>query len=114
MNENQMNEIENHLLKADDWWGKHNITTRFIVLANTLMLIGLVFFQLMTDRNIPHFNDMLNVIGDIVLYTTIIIILGVNGIKVFLNFKKNGFSFNNSQSSSNPNTTGNDLTNPKF
>jgi len=91
MNENMQNKIvdlENHLLKADDWWGKHNITTRFIVLANSLMLMGLVFFELLTGKDVPHFKEMLNVIGDIVLYTTITIIVGVNGIKVFLNYKK--------------------------
>lgn len=83
----KLNKLENNLFKADDWWGKHNITTRFILLANTLMLMGLIFFEVLTAKQIPHFTEMLDTIGNIVLYTTITILIGVNGIKVFLDFK---------------------------
>jgi hypothetical protein len=77
-----MEKIENTLerLKADDWWGHHNITTRLITLISSILLVVAVISGLYFKVS-EHYDKILNTVADMTLYITLAIILGVNGVK---------------------------------
>jgi len=62
----------------DDFWGRHNLTTRFITISSTILLIVIVIADILGVK-IPNFDTLFKTLADMVLYITIIIILGVNG-----------------------------------
>ena len=72
----------------DDFWGKHNLTTRFIVLSSTILLIVLTLLPIFVTKDINHFEVMYKTISDMVLYVTLAIILGVNGLSKVLKIIK--------------------------
>ena len=72
------NQVEKYKKVVDDFWGKHNLTTRIITLSSTLLLIILVIIDI-TGKNIPNFDLIFKTLADMVLYITLVIIIGVNG-----------------------------------
>ena len=73
INENILSKIN-----AEDLWAKHNITTRFITLSSTILLIAITIAAICGIK-IPNFEVIFKTLANMVLYITIIIILGVNG-----------------------------------
>ena len=72
--------------ETDDFWGRHNLTTRTITLISTLLLVIITVTNMFLT--IPNFDIVFKTLADMVLYITIIIILGVNGAtKVLTIFK---------------------------
>jgi hypothetical protein len=70
-------EVEKH--HADDWWGKHNMTSRTVTLVSVVCLVFLTIYGCIKVPN-EHFDNMFNTISGIVLYISLAIILGVNGL----------------------------------
>ena len=79
--------IEKTVDKVEDFWGKHNITTRFTVISSSLLLILLTCVNIFTQYDIKHFDEMFTTISNMVLYISIAIILGVNGLKQIVKLK---------------------------
>jgi hypothetical protein len=69
--------------KADDWWAKHNLTSRIISLSSVFLFIIVVVYGLLGNENL-NYELILVTLSDVTLYVTLAIILGVNGLsKVF-------------------------------
>ena len=68
----------NENLSANDWWGRHNMTSRIITLTSTFLLVIVVIADVF-GLNMTHYDKTLEYLSDMVLYITIAIILGVNG-----------------------------------
>jgi len=75
--------IENIRDKAVDWWGKHNITTRTVVLTILFLLVGTVMLAWL-GKDIKYFSEILHTLSDTLTWMTIIIIAGVNGASAIL------------------------------
>jgi len=68
----------NKKLSANDWWGKHNMTTRSITITSALLLVIVVICNIIGVK-IEHFDTLISTLSDMTLYITLAIILGVNG-----------------------------------
>jgi len=79
------NKIEKIRDKAIDWWGRHNVTTRFVVITLTILLAGTVICGwLGKDNNINHYVDILKVLSETITWIVVIIVAGVNGAPAIL------------------------------
>jgi len=80
-----MNEDKNEKIskQAEDWWGKHNITTRAVVLVTLILFAGTIVFA-WTNHDVKHFDKIIDVLSELVLWLTVVIIAGVNGASVVL------------------------------
>jgi len=78
---------------VDDWWGRYNITTRLVV-SVTLVLFAGTIINAWANHDVKHFDKIIEVLSDLVLWLTVAIIAGVNGASVvldkFVQFKKKG------------------------
>ena len=64
--------------KTVDWWSKHNITTRSVVIVTLLLFAGTVIASWL-GKDVKHFDKIIEVLSDNLLWLTAIIIAGVNG-----------------------------------
>ena len=78
---------------ANDWWGKYNITTRLVVIVTLVLFAGTIIFA-WANHDVKHFDKIIDVLSDLVLWLTVAIIAGVNGASVvldkFIQFRKKG------------------------
>jgi len=90
MDENKVEKI-NKL--ANDWWGRHNITTRTVVIVTLMLFAGTVILA-WTNHDVKYFDKILDALSELVLWLTVAIIAGVNGASVvldkFIQLKKKG------------------------
>jgi len=77
------NKVEKISKLASDWWGRHNITTRSVVLVTLILFAGTIILA-WTNQDVKHFDKIINVLSDLVLWLTVAIIAGVNGASVVL------------------------------
>ena len=88
-----MEKIDKIQEKAVDWWGKHNITTRTVILTILFLIVGTVVLSWL-GKDIKHFDVILEKLIEAVLWLTAVIIAGVNGapmiVEKILEWKKKG------------------------
>ena len=86
MNENNqevINKIENLNQKAMDWWAKHNITTRSVVIVLLILFIATIVAGLLGYES-KYYNTIIETLSTDILWITVIIIAGVNGATAIL------------------------------
>ena len=77
--------------KTMDWWGKHNITTRTVVFVMLFLFAGTIVSSWL-GHDVNHFDKIIDVLSDDLLWLTAIILAGINGatavIDKILQYKK--------------------------
>jgi len=79
-----MDKVQQGVTKFVDWWDKHNISTRTVLITVLILFAATVVLGLLDKAPHNYYTEILHTLSDIVLYITIIIIAGVNGARTIL------------------------------
>jgi len=78
-----MDKISEIQKKTEDFWSRHNITTRMVITVMLILFAGTIIASWL-GHDIKHFDKIVDILSDNLLWLTALIVAGINGASVLL------------------------------